>query len=104
MGRNCIKCGRDLQVIKSGFLHIINQQVSSSNLYGCLHCKRFQIHGRPAATRNVAMVKGLIQDDPGNPKNYTAILDPVIEKMPSGFGEYMKEYYPYWNWEGEDNS
>ena len=85
--------------VKNGFkfYHSEDRVLTSSDLWGCARCKRFQIHGFVLAKATVGIVKGRIEQDPGNPSMY-AITDPDIVRYPDKFTEHMNKFYDYWGW------
>lgn len=100
--RYCIACGKQLEVVKNGFMFAVNNphgmmDLHTSDLWGCSVCKRFQIHGCPGVTMNLPFVSGDFLEDPGNDE-YIAMLDPVISGFSDDFNEHMVKYYSHWNW------
>lgn len=103
MDRICTKCGNTMEVVKSGFQFLDDNNILfTSDLWGCITCRRFQIHGSPGSTNHqFSRVKGDFEvvPDPGNLNMY-AILDPKIQ-FSGEFNAHMIEWYPHWNWEGK---
>ena len=102
MERECIKCGQIMIPVKNGFYTVHNNIFRSSDLWGCLPCRRFQIHGMPEGFEVTIIEGGELQPDPGS-DTFLSILDPVMT-LPSYFSSHMKEFYPEWRWEDKDES
>jgi hypothetical protein len=107
--RFCIKCGNALEAIKNGFYFITpDGLLKSSDLWGCIKCRRFQIHGIPSGSFPWRPVYGYVDageltDDLTSPVNeaagsfiFQAYLDPTIIFL-NPFYEHMKKRYPEWN-------
>lgn len=102
--RVCIRCGQVMQPIKNGFYYSMpDGKVRNSDLWGCLTCRRFQIHGSPKTPiliRNIVKSGNFVVDPGGD--NYLAILDPEID-FTEEFDKHMIKWYPEWNWKEKSN-
>lgn len=98
--RICIKCGQEMRPIKNGFIFQVDDELRTADLWGCLTCDRYQIHGVPA-TQSLLKIYGHLRlenselvCDPGNDK-FWAVLDPALTYTPH-FKKHMAEWYPDW--------
>ena len=95
----CHKCGRYCEVIKTGFYHRQDNGLTyTGDLFGCLACGHFQLHGIPSRSHIWDLLfgtaSGLMEIDPKN-KRYMAMLNPVLTVAPV-FQQHMNEWYPNW--------
>lgn len=102
MNKKCIVCGQRMEPIKNGFYFLEpDSSVWAGDLWGCLSCRRFQVHGIPKVPVIPlhASLKGVKATDLDN-STHDAILIPVLD-FTKHFDSHMHEWYPYWHWKEE---
>ena len=87
-----------MRPIKNGFYHVGPDAFTrSGDLWGCLKCKRFQLHGVPKPFPwwpIYPCVDGAFETDPQNDL-YNAYLEPDF-LFSEHFIKHMEEWYPEW--------
>lgn len=95
MKRVCVRCGRTMKPVKNGFHHVgPDGCIRSADLWGCLSCNRFQVHGIPSGSAPWRPIFGYVSGekvpDPGN-ERFTAYLEPEFWFL-DPFFKYMAEW------------